>query len=165
VADPKPGPDPDGSLRQRVAAEEAALIASYRKALATHPELADDLRPFLAHHEAHLARISPGSLPEPASPGSTLGTSTSPPSAAKPSASKVPGSGPSPGTSTPTTQPSTTATLRRLAEAERKAQRARVRDCDAASSPTLARDLCLVAASEAQHEAVLRDLTTEASRP
>ena len=52
--------DPDARLRAEVAASEVALIAAYRAAIQANPELAEDLAPFVAQHEAHLDRVAPG---------------------------------------------------------------------------------------------------------
>ena len=59
-ASPIPPEDPDARLREEVAASEVALIVAYRSAIEANPELAASLGPFLAHHEAHLARVAPG---------------------------------------------------------------------------------------------------------
>jgi hypothetical protein len=53
------------------------------------------------------------------------------------------------------------AAIAALADAERVAHVARVSACDGASTAGLARDLCLIAASEAQHAAVLDSLAEE----
>jgi hypothetical protein len=53
-------------------------------------------------------------------------------------------------------------TLARLAAAETAARAEHIRSCDAAAAPALARDLCLMAASEAQHAVVLSDLRRRA---
>jgi hypothetical protein len=50
-----------------------------------------------------------------------------------------------------------------LAAAESAAQAQRATACDGASDPGLARDLCLIAASEAQHAAVLADFAARES--
>jgi hypothetical protein len=134
-----PADDPDGPLRDRVAAAEAALIAQYRTVISERPRLADTLAPFLAHHEEHLARVAPGWGPGP--------VETPVPSA---SAS----AGPS-GSAAPAPSGSAAEALDRLARAERDAGRDRIAACDAAASGVLARDLCLISASEAQHAAVL----------
>ena len=132
--------DPDAALRDEVAASEVALIAAYRSALEAHPELAADLAPFLAHHEAHLARVSPGS---------TAGEGT-PVASASPRTS-----------GSPSPVPSVAETVAALAAAESRAQAQRAAACDGAVDPGLARDLCLVAASEAQHAALLEGLASE----
>lgn len=133
-----PAQDPDAVLRERVAASEAALIAVYRAALAAHPDLAPELEPFVAHHEAHLARVAADRVNLDAA------------SDASPTASD--------GDRDPD---SVAATLERLAEAEAAALRDRVAACDAAANSVLARDLCLVAASEAQHQAELAAMIDE----
>jgi hypothetical protein len=147
--------DPDSGLRSAVARSEAELIATYRSAISSRPDLARDLAPFLAHHEQHLGRVLPGVDP-------TALTGTQAP-AASPPASPSPGST---GTGTSATaSPSPTGTpavsLAALAAAERAAQVARVAACDGAASAQLARDLCLIAASEAQHAAAIEALAEE----
>jgi hypothetical protein len=132
--------DPDAALRDEVAASEVALIAAYRSALKARPELAGDLAPFLAHHEAHLAQVAPGSTAGAGTPGASAspdGSSSSPPA------------------------PSAAETVAALAAAESRAQAQRAAASDGAMDPGLARDLCLVAASEAQHAALLEDLAGE----
>ena len=52
--------------------------------------------------------------------------------------------------------------LRELLAAEQEAQAERIAACDAAASGALARDLCLIAASEAQHAEALAALAQEA---
>jgi hypothetical protein len=133
-----PAQDPDAALRERVAASEAALIAAYRAALAAHPDLAPELEPFVAHHEAHLARVA-ADLANPSAPPGASPTASD--------GDRDPGS--------------VAATLERLAEAEAAALRDRVAACDAATNSVLARDLCLIAASEAQHQADLAALLDE----
>jgi hypothetical protein len=136
---PSPAPtDPDSRLRDEVAASEVALITAYRAAIESTPELAADLEPFLAHHEQHLARVAPG-FPEGPTPGSS---------------------------STPSSEPSDTSigrTLAELAAAEVAAQTQRADACNGAADPALARDLCLIAASEAQHAAALERLAAQGS--
>jgi hypothetical protein len=155
--------DPDAALRAQVAASEIALVAAYRQALASHPGLAEDLDPLLAHHEAHLARVAPEARipgtddPQPAGPDNTP--------AASPSRSGAPSPSPATGAPSPTESPTAAEALGRLAEAEGAAHRARIAQCDAAASSVLARDLCLIAASEAQHEVVLGGLLDSPDSP
>lgn len=127
--DPQPTAGPDDDVRDAVAQSERALLASYDEALAAHPDLADDLAPLRAQHEAHLAGI--GRTQAPASPASAT-------AAALPRTSD--------------------AVLAALASAERRAQRQRSRACEAARDAALVRTLALVAASEAQHAEVLDGL-------
>ena len=154
---PQPGPPstpptpitpdaPDAALRDEVAAGEVALIAAYRKAITADPQLAADLERFLAHHEQHLARVSPGYAPDTSSASApSSGTPASPEaSAAPPSASEV---------------------LDKLAAAESAARAQRATACDGAQDPALARDLCLIAASEAQHAAALAGLAAKGPGP
>jgi hypothetical protein len=167
--------DPDAELRATVARSEAALIVAYRTAISSRPELAGDLRPFLAHHEQHLERVLPGSDPQalvtptavasqsrPAAGASVAepsGTASPSPPAAGASAAESPGTA----TATATATEQAGAALTALAAAEREAHVERVSACDGASAPGLARDLCLIAASEAQHAAELDALAEEVS--
>jgi hypothetical protein len=154
--------DPDSRLRDEVAASEVALIAAYRAAIGSTPELAAELEPFLAHHEQHLARVAPGFPAGPASPSASTSGSPSPSASASPSVSaSTPGS-----SSTTSSEPSDTSvgrTLAELAAAEAAAQNQRAAGCNGAADPALARDLCLIAASEAQHAAALERLAAQGS--
>lgn len=131
--DPGPNPstprrpdDPDEALRVRVAESEAALITAYRAAVVGAPALAATLEPILRQHAAHLARVAPGWTPP------------SRPATASPEPSADPAD-----------------VLSRLAATESTARDQRIAACDAAVDPALARELCLIGASEAQHAAVL----------
>ncbi|MDH3958513.1 MAG: hypothetical protein OEU98_03450 [Actinomycetota bacterium] len=181
--DPEPAPrptvapttaspsDPDERLRARVAAGELGLIAAYRSALESNPGLSGELEPLMADHVAHLERVAPGTsaVPEPsASASSSSGSGAAEPSAATPNASASVAAEPSASGSTTgaPTDTSTAAppsrsrrkTLTGLADAESLALTERTSACDSAQSPALARDLCLIAASEAQHAQALLDL-------
>ncbi len=184
---PSPAPtDPDAATRTAVAESEADLVRAYRAAIAAVPALAAVLSPWLAHHEQHLDRVSPGAT-VPADPvassgseaGASTGAGAGPEAGASPGVrttagaeaeateSASPGSGTSPGAEPEATEsaapgPDPGAVLAALFEAERTARRQRVSACDGAVDPGLARDLCLIAASEAQHAAALRDLAEEA---
>ena len=130
--------DPDDVLRASVGADELTLIVAYRTAISDRPELAKLLTPFMAHHEAHLTRIdpeaaSPEASPTPASPAPASPAPVSPTLAGSSAADVLAG----------------------LAAAERRARTARIAACDSAGDAMLARDLCLIAASEAQHAEVL----------
>lgn len=129
--DPQPtAAGPDDDVRDAVAQSERALLASYDEVLAGHPDLAEDLAPLRAQHEAHLAGIGRAKA-APASPAAAT-------AAALPRAAD--------------------AALAALASAERRAQRQRSRACGSARDAALVRTLALVAASEAQHAEVLDDL-------
>lgn len=166
----QPAEDPDSALRARVAASEAALVARYRDALAMHADLVAELGPFLAHHEAHLARVAPGAASASAAPSTVTPTPEessdgNQPASPSASASGAPPGGDtavsaSPGASDPDSR---AAAVAGLAEAEGVAHRDRVDACDAAENAGLARDLCLIAASEAQHESALTALQERAS--
>ncbi len=156
--------DPDARLRADTAASETALIAVYREAIAAHPGLAAELELFVVQHEAHLARVAPGHA---------LGSNAPVESGSTPAS--TPPNGPSPATDAPTAPPSgsaiatsdasASAVLGGLADAEVAAQVQRATACDGARDPALARDLCLIAASEAQHAAALGSLAAQASGP
>lgn len=139
--------DPDQQLRARVAAGELALIAAYQSAFESNPGLAEDLEALMADHRAHLERVAPGVTTAEQEPGSTGPGAT---------ASATAGPVDSPATTPPT--PSRRKTLTGLAEAESLALAERTAACDSAQSPALARDLCLIAASEAQHAQALEDV-------
>lgn len=154
--------DPDAGLRQRVAEAEQALITAYQVALARDPELVQTLGPILRQHEAHRARVAPGWTPPPAaqSAGPPSPQSPAPPPTAeladpespsqadpRPSGGHGPGSPPGP--------TSRSSMLAALAAAETAARSERIAACDAALDPALARDLCLIGASEAQHATYL----------
>ena len=181
--DPEPAPrptvapttaspsDPDAQLRGRVAAGELGLIAAYRSAIESNPGLSGELEPLMADHAAHLERVAPGTSAAP-DPGASAPAPAEPapaePSAAEPSAAASGAAEPSDSASatdapaeTPTDSPPTRSrrkTLTGLADAESQALAERTSACDSAQSPALARDLCLIAASEAQHAQALLDL-------
>ena len=118
---------------------EARLIAHYGVVLAAVPALAGTLRPLLAQHHDHLARlrarliIPPGSQArDPASPGASPSGSRSP--------SAVPG--------TPA------AALGYLRDAENAAAAAQLAHL-AAAPPSLAQLLASISASEATHAMIL----------
>ncbi len=170
--------DPDSRLRDEVAASEVALIAAYRSAIGANPELAADLAPFLAHHEQHLARVAPGDeagAGPAASPSGSDSVATTPTPGASPSTSvsgapsestadsRLPSGSPAPTTPAATSAEETSDVsaedaLAGLAAAESEAQAQRASACDGAQDPALARDLCLIAASEAQHAIALEGL-------
>ena len=176
--DPEPAPrptvvpttaspsDPDEQLRARVAAGELGLIAAYRSAIESNPGLSGELEPLMADHMAHLERVAPGtsaapdpgaSAPAPAEPAPAE-PSAAASGAAEPSASASATDAPA---ETPTDSPPTRSrrkTLTGLADAESLALAERTSACDSAQGPALARDLCLIAASEAQHAQALLDL-------
>ena len=154
-----PETDPDDAVRSAVAASELALIASYRTAIEAHPELADELGPFLIHHEAHLARIAPERAAEAAGTGdgSPSAIASASGDGSTPGNAGSEGAAPS-GNETGTASPAAAETVAALADAEAAARRERIASCDAALDPALARNLVLIAASEAQHAAVLEDL-------
>jgi Ferritin-like domain len=127
-----PRPRPDVAVLRDAIAAEQVLIARYRSALATAPELRDTLGPVLSQHLDHLAAlrsrlIGPTTTPRPARP--------------LPAASGAAGSAAGP--------------LDTLAAAEQAAARALVGRL-AAASPSLAQLLASISASEASHASLLR---------
>jgi hypothetical protein len=153
---PPPVPDRDADLRARVAASEAALVAAYRDILSAAPGLADRIEGFADHHLAHLARVAPDvdaeALVTAAGSGSPTSTASAPGAGGSGSAGAT-------GDATGAAEPvDVAALLARLAAAEARAHADRLTSCDSATSTALARDLCLIAASEAQHEQALTRL-------
>ena len=123
--DPTGSDDPDLELRTAVVTAEAKLIATYDAVIAKFPDLADQLKPFRAHHAAHLAAVNIGqaiAAPTPAAP-------------AVPSSSN--------------------AALRQLAKAEGAAATAREADCLHVSRWQFARELSLIGACESAHQSLL----------
>ena len=139
-------PDPDDAIRVRVAESEAALIATYRAALDSAPALARTLVPLLRQHEEHLGLVAPPGWTPPV-------TSATGPSGS--SGSSGSSGGPAPAASPALSPAPADALLVELAAAETAARDQRITACDGATDPDLARLLCLVGASEAQHAAVL----------
>ena len=132
-----PGPSRDvRTLRASISAEQA-LVDVYRKVLGMHPGLSASLRPFLTHHEDHLAQLRNRLIV--------------PPHAASPSAS--------PSASAPVPRPpaSAGAAVLLLGDAERGAAAAQVRRL-AGATPSLAQLLASIAASEVTHAVALSAL-------
>lgn len=150
--------DPDARLRDEVAASEVALISAYRAALRNAPELAADLAPFVAQHQAHLDRVAPG---YPASGDADGGSGSGAGSGSGSSSASGSPSDAAEGTS----EASASSVLAALADAESAAQAQRAAACDGAQDPALARDLCLIAASEAQHASALATLADQGNTP
>ncbi len=149
--------DPDATVRAGVAASEVALIQAYRLLIAREPERGVELGRLLAHHEEHLARVAPGApVPSvatraqvPTEPGPASAGAVDQPSAVEQSAPSASPSGLASGAAA--------AGLADLLRAEQQAVDQRSSAADAALDPGLVRDLCRIAASEAQHVAVLTD--------
>jgi hypothetical protein len=134
-----PTAEPGVAVADDAITVEARLIAHYAAVLAAVPALAGTLRPLLAQHHDHLARlrdrliIPPGSrATDPASPGA------SPP--------------PSPAPSTVPDTPA--AALGYLRDAENAAAAAQLAHL-AAAPPSLAQLLASISASEATHAMIL----------
>jgi hypothetical protein len=118
---------PDQLVAQRVAAAEQALLAAYDATAVAHPELAGRLAPFRADHAAHLQGLAPGSLAN---------------------ASPYP-------TNTPLlSSPTSTEIFQSLADLERTAAAARLRDVETTSG-SLARLIASIGGCEAAHAALL----------
>ena len=135
---------PDVAVAWDAIAGEERLIARYGEVLAAVPALAGTLRPILAQHREHLARLRSRLIVPRAS-----GRPTGLPSADATSRGQA-GAGP-PGTAPPTTA---VAALAYLQEAERAAAASLVGHLMAAS-PSFAQLLASIAASEATHALVL----------
>src|SRR5215467_7570713 len=120
-------------------AVEARLIAHYRAVLAAVPALAGTLRPLLAQHHEHLARLRARLIIPPGSRASDLAS---------------PGASPS-GSPSPLAVPGTpAAALGYLREAENAAASAQLAHL-AAAPPPLAQLLASISASEATHAMTL----------
>jgi hypothetical protein len=146
----------DDPVRIEALTDEVSLVAAYRSAVDSQPELAARLAPILDQHLAHIALLSEGAASTPAvpagrppspdvlldagSPSSTTpeGTADSASQTATPSESASP-------------EASTMNPVPALRERERAAADQRVRQCVGAGSASLARTLSLIGASEAQH--------------
>jgi hypothetical protein len=103
-----------------------------------------------------------GSKATPQASSSDLGQSLESAAAGQPAAPEPP----TPSSASPSTTgqvEEATDVLARLGAAEAEALEERTSACDAARSAVLARDLCLIAASEAQHESLLGSLRERAS--
>jgi hypothetical protein len=139
VPDPLAGPPSPSrdvrTLRASISAEQA-LVDVYRKVLGMHPGLSASLRPFLTHHEDHLAQLRSRLI-------------VPPHAAASPSAS--------PSVSAPQLPASAGAAVLLLGNAERGAAAAQVRRL-ASATPSLAQLLASIAASEATHAVALSAL-------
>ena len=131
-----PKPAPDVTVATDAIAVETQLIARYGDVLAANPALAPALRPLLAHHHEHLARLRARLI--------------IPRTGAQPSAS--PSGTPSP---RPAPVPGTRAgALAYLRDAENAAAASLLAHLDAAP-PSLAQLLASISASEATHALVL----------
>jgi hypothetical protein len=124
---------PDVAVLYHAIAIEQALIARYHAALAGPPGLASTLRPLLAQHREHLARLT-----------SMLIVPATPPATPRPSVSAAAGA----------TAPRA-ATLAALEAAETDAASSLLRRL-ALAPPALAQLLASIAASEASHALLLR---------
>lgn len=121
------------TLRRAISAEEA-LLARYEAARGQHPELADTITAISDDHRAHLRALRARVSPSPTPTGSTKATSA-------------------PATSVPRDR---AGALRALAERERAAADARLRDL-AGAPPFLAQLLASIGAAEATHATLLED--------
>lgn len=129
---PSPEPprlDPDGPLKERLAAEKSTLIERYAATVQRHPRLASRLRRLQANHDAHLAALGPGN---------TLGGTRSP-AAAPPRVPADP-----------------VAAVRSLERAEQAAAARRIDQCVQTVDPQLASLIASIGACEAGHAALLR---------
>ena len=129
-----PKPAADVAVTRDAISVESALIARYGAVLAAVPGLAGELRPLLAQHHDHLARLRARLI--------------IPRGAAQPSASPSPSPRPAPVPGTPA------GALADLRDAENAAAAALLAHLDAAP-PSLAQLLASISASEATHALVL----------
>ncbi len=170
-----PPPDPQTVLLGELIAGKHHLIELYRAAATAMPELAPTLRPFEAHHQAHLAelrrRMPPGAKVPTGAPTSAPSVSGSPVSTPSTGASQTrpadagaatPGTGAqnpgarSPGAQSPEAESARTR-LARLRSAERSAAASRP-DQLATASPSLAQLIACMGACEAGHTTALARL-------
>lgn len=128
-----PRPLPDVATARHAIASERDLIAHYTSVLAAMPALAAQLRPLLADHTDHLARLR-GRL---AGPQATAGPKAAGPAGGRPRV--------------PPTQAAALAGLRTAEEAASASLLAQLQ----AASPSLAQLLASIAASEASHSLLL----------
>jgi hypothetical protein len=129
-----PRPAPDVAVAREAIAGERLLIARHTAVLAALPGLAGQLRPVLAQHTEHLARLR-ARLRDPGT-----GTGATPTARATPAAPQVPHA--------------PAAALASLRTAEDAAAAALVRHLSLVS-PSFAQLLASIAASEASHAALL----------
>ena len=129
-----PKPAADVAVTRDAITVETALIARYGAVLAALPGLAGQLRPLLAQHHDHLARLR--------------GRLIIPRAAAQPSASPSPSPRPAPVPGTPA------GALADLRDAENAAAVALLAHLDTAP-PSLAQLLVSISASEATHALIL----------
>ncbi len=150
-----PRPDPDDAVREQVSADVQRLVALYAATSTRHPSLRRRLDPLAAEHTAHLAALAggrPRATPAPVtSSPSSAGTS----SAGTSSASSAATASSRPSASPPAVPPSPGQARSLLVRAERDGAAQRVIQ-SAAASPTLARLVAAIGASEAAHAALLR---------
>lgn len=166
-------PDDDDGLRDATFAAEQQLVTLYASALATaSPQLVAQLRAVQDQHVQHAQRLRP-ELTVSTEPPSPSPSGTAPPtldpaqqseqdtaSASPPEVSVGPGETGGPA-GAQAAAPRPQAVLANLRRAELAAVRQRSAACEQAEDPQLARSLCLIAASEAQHADVLSDLRAE----
>jgi hypothetical protein len=132
-----PKPAADVAVANDAIAMEGYLIARYGAVLAAVPGLAGELRPLLAQHHDHLARLRARLIIPRAGARPT----------ASPSGKPSPGPPPVPGTAT--------GALAYLRDAENAAAAALLAHLDKAT-PSLAQLLASISASEATHALILR---------
>jgi len=133
---PPPGPSPSvRTLRASITAEQA-LVDAYHRVLAAYPALTAMLRPFLTHHDEHLAELKSRLIIPPHVKAAPLP--------------------PAPAPARPPASPRAAVTM--LGDAERAAAAAQLGRL-ATATPSLAQLLASIAASEATHAVALSALT------
>lgn len=162
----EPRVDPDVAVAAEVLAAENAVLALVRATVERHPALADRLDPVAATHEAHTALLD-DAVPEEATAAPTPSASApvpaadpSPTASASPTASGSPATpaasvSPSPGDSETAVPRNRGRALQQVAAAEQDLATRTKQQAFKAQSGAFARVLGSMAASAAQHAALL----------
>ena len=140
-------PHPDEAIRERAADAERELVALYMAAAAAHPKLESGLGGFADRHLRHIAAIE--ATAPPLAPGSTPTATASAPTTPPPSTDA-----PAP----PQVSTDRGAAVQQLRDAETAAVAERQADCLEARDQQLATVLASIAACEAAHDRLLRNV-------
>ncbi len=142
-------PHPDEIIRDEVIAAERELLMRYRAVAAAHPQLADQLAPFTERHERHVAALvattPPATSDATAEPGS------------EPTVQGTPTPGPDTSTGPPVPADAEEA-IRERREMESAAVQSRLDACLALRDGATARLVAGIAACEASHDQLLRQV-------
>lgn len=147
----EPRVDPDVAVAAEVLAAENAVLAMVRATVERHPALADRLDPVAATHEAHTALLD-DAVPEEATAAPSPSASTPVPTA---SGSPTTSGSPSPGDPETAVPRNRGPALRQVAAAEQDLATRTKQQAFKAQSGAFARVLGSMAASAAQHAALL----------